>query len=335
MRISFERNPLIVQSDVDTLTVKIRKYDIGEVTFKVKAVGTSAALEYKYRNRAIAGDSGDFFFEEKTIFMEESQQITTIEIKIYKTDRTKKEPKFFTLKLINIDEDYKHEPNGVCHCYIVNDIKQYLLENIERYNLPLVKVVNNIIQKKEENEGGGGGVAKTKLSAELLMEANSQAQIKKNFPIDIWSNLAEFMDIINLIKCKRSYLFKVLLLTKYTPGGEYSFTYTVLDELKNSSDITVHLINMDFVLFMKIGFMHYRRQEDWKVQKDYIQALGFIKKDSFVTKLKKEIKDGSFTIKPTPSRKILCFSARDENNNPDGIGFKYDHTLNHFTLWSF
>ena len=337
MRISFERNPLIVQSDVNTLIVRIRKYDVGEVTFKVKAVGTSAALESKYRNRAIAGDSGEFFFEEKTIFMEEFQQLTTIEIKIYKTDRTRKEPKYFTLKLVNINENYKHEPNGICHCYIVNDIKEYLLENIERYNLPLVKVVNNIIQKKEENKGGGGGggVAKAKLTGELLMETNDQRQIQNNLPVLIWKNLAEFMDIINLVKCKRSRLYKVLLLSNYTPGEKYNFSYTVLDELKNKSDITVHLIDMDFVLFMKVAFMNYRRQEDWQVQNDYLDAIGFIKRNSFAAKLNKDIKEGTFNIKPTTSRKILSFSARDENNQPDGIGFKYDKELNHFTLWSF
>jgi hypothetical protein len=335
MKISFEKSPLIIQSDNSEVTIKIIKYDKGEATFKVKAIGTSKALEYKYKNRAISGDSGDFIFEEQVITMEEEQQFAEVQVKINNTERIKDGAKYFTIKLVNIDEDYAFEPNSICQCYIVKNIKEYLLENVERYNLPLTKIVNNVVGGVVENEDkeGGGQLKKVELKTRLLLKTNDEEGFANNFPVEIWKNITYGNEQNNLIKCKESGLYKIMLLTSYTPGAEYKFEYEISSLLKNTSDVIVHLIDVDVVMLMKVLFLEYSTQTYWETEKAYTKAISYAKTNSFVTKLSEKV--GEFTITPTPSRKILSFSSRDNNNKPDGIGFSYDKKANKITLKSF
>ena len=337
MRVYFEKNPLIVQSDIGILTVNILKDEDDEATFKVKAVGTSQALEYKYKNRAIAGESGDFFFEEQIVSMGYEENLKRIDIQIYDTERIKEGAKYFTLKLINTDGDYEFAPNSICHCYLVDDVKKYLSDNIDRYNLPLSKIVNYTIEGKKEKEGGGGGgLQKVPLKGKLFLKTNDEGDLQKDFPILIYEKfLYDLYEFTKAIDSYESDLYKVLLLTQYTPGATYEFNYKLGEDLDHSSDITVHLLDMDILLFLKIAYLNYGAQNDWYEETDYIDAIGRVKKNSFVTKIKQTVTEGTFEIKPTPSKKILCFSARDYYDDPDGIAFKYDKSTQTIELRSF
>lgn len=342
MRVYFEKNPLIVQSDIGILTVNILKDEDDEARFKVKAVGTSQALEYKYRNRAIAGETGDFFFEEQIVSMGYEENLKRIDIQIYNTERVKEGAKYFTLKLINLDENYEFAPNSICHCYLVDDIKKYLSDNIDRYNLPLSKIVNYTIESKKEKEGeeevggGGGSLQKVPLKGRLFLKTNDEEELYNEFPILIYEKfLYDLYEFTRAIESSEDDLYKVLLLTQYTPGATYEFNYKLGEELDHSSDITVHLLDMDILLFLKIAYLNYGAQEDWYSEKDYIDAIGRVKNKSFMTKIKQTLTEGTFKITPTPSRKILCFSARDYNYEPDGIAFKYDRSTQTIELRSF
>ena len=66
---------------------------------------------------------------------------------------------------------------------------------------------------------------------------------------------------------------------------------------------------------------------------DLIGALGFIKQDSVKAKLNEQ--SGIFDLTPTNSRKLICFSARKSNNQPDGIAFDYIKSEQKFILRSF
>ena len=340
MKITLEKNPIIIQSDIKTLLVKITKSEDARAKFKVKAVGTSAGLEHRYKNRAVMGETGDFYYEEEIVIMEEGVNEHYIEIKIFKTERTK-EPKYFSIKLINLeDEDHEFSPNAICHCYIVENLKTYLLLNVDRYNLPMTKVVNHIITKQTIKEGGGGGnnggggggnVSKVDLRMRPLIKTNSYAE-DDDLLFNMFHIRVGLYDLRNLFEGEKNNLYKVLILEEYTPSVDYDINYEI--DMGTSTDILAHLLDIDILSIIKSTFTEY---VEFNGAYDHLvpQTIGYAKKQGKTIKIPKNETIGKFTIRPTSSRRVLTFSSRNGSNEPDGVCFSYNKSENKVIFRSF
>ena len=342
MKITLEKNPIIIQSDIKTLLVKITKSEDARAKFKVKAVGTSAGLEHRYKNRAVMGETGDFYYEEEIVIMEEGVNEHYIEIKIFETERTK-EPKYFSIKLINLeDEEHEFSPNAICHCYIVENLRTYLLLNVDRYNLPMTKVVNHIITKKIINEGkentegndeGGnkGNVSKVDLKMRTLIKTNSYAE-NDDLIFSMFHERVGLYDLRNLFEGEKNNLYKVLILEQYTPSVDYEINYQI--DMATSTDILAHLLDIDILSMIKstlTEYVEYNSGDHYLVQ----QTIGYAKKQGKTIKIPKDETIGKFTIRPTPSRRVLTFSSRNRDNEPDGVCFSYNKSENKVIFRSF
>lgn len=338
MKITLEKNPIIIQSDIKTLLVKITKSEDARAKFKVKAVGTSAGLEHRYKNRAVMGETGDFYYEEEIVIMEEGVNEHYIEIKIFKTERTK-EPKYFSIKLINLeDEEHEFSPNAICHCYIVENLRTYLLLNVDRYNLPMTKVVNHIIKKQTIQQGGGGGgnggggnVSKVDLKMRPLIKTNSYAE-DDDLIFSMFHERVGLYNLRNLFEGEKDNLYKVLILEEYTPSVDYEINYQI--DMATSTDILAHLLDIDILSIIKstlTEYVEYNSGDHYLVK----QTIGYAKKQGKTIKIPKEETIGKFTIRPTPSRRVLTFSSRNRDNEPDGVCFSYNKSENKVIFRSF
>lgn len=346
MKITFQKHLQLIQTDVKTHTIKVLKLSEGKAEFKVKAVGASVRLSQKYPSRAInASEAGDFYYLEDNITMEEDEKEKLIEIEIRSTDRTKEGIKYFNLKLINIteeneeeeDENYEFSPFPVCHCFLIENVKEYLEQNIDRYRLPLTTIINNNFGKKDsdkENDGGDNDnnapIKKIPIKGKSYMKVNQPEY--NGWPFNILYYLGYDKLYDKLHYGKKYGWYKLYYLTEFTPGIEYEFLYDI-SSLSTNEDITLELLDMNMVKMIPTFLTSiYTYNKGWD-DDIYLGVIGFAKRNCKRVKISKDKTQGKFKITPTESHRLITFLGKNPNTGySDTISWRYTTSKKEFLL---